>query len=102
MKNWKERNYRAFELTFENGSTTSTAGFDLTTEEAIANVINSSPNCWKNVNGQSIKRTVSDVKAREYFESESILRSINHQLRQIEICQQYIKELEDDLQQIKT
>jgi hypothetical protein len=101
MKNWKERNYKAFELTFEDGHTTSTAGFDMSVEDAIATTIQTSPNRYKKINGEFILRTTSDVKAREYSESESIQRSINHQLRQIEICQQYIKELEADLQQVK-
>jgi hypothetical protein len=104
MQNWKEQGIRAFKITLENGIKTSLQGPGLDDSDVVDHIYKHhayvKSSCNKAVHDR--RKNIDGVVIEEYFQHQSIQQDIDAQLRQIEICQQRIKELETELLLIKT
>lgn len=104
MKIWKEQGIRAFNITLENGTKTGMQGVNIDESDVVDHIYKHHPyvtSSWSN-SEHLPRKNIDGVVIEEYFQDQSIQNAIDAQLRQIEICQQRIKELEIELQQVKT
>ena len=104
MKTWKEQGIRAFNITLENGTKTSVRGPNVDINVVVDHIYKQHPyvtSSWSKAEHLR-RKNIDGVVIEEYYQDQSIQNDIDAQLRQIEICQQRIKELETELQLIKT
>ena len=104
MKLWKEHNIRAFRITLEDGTITGLQGPNLNVDDVVDHIFKMHPyvrSSW-NTAVHNRRTNIDNVKIEEYFQGDSIQSAIDNQLRQIEICQHRISQLEAEREMLKT